>query len=208
MVRDTTNHKEGAMPRTSRVLVDNGYYHAYTRGNDKRKLFKCKKDYRIMLSIIKRYLEKFAVDILHYCLMPNHLHLLINSLEAEALPKFMQGILQVYAHHYKETYKSVGFVYQNRYKSNLIDNDKYLIDCASYIENNPVRAKIVVTPEDYEWSSYKAYALGIKDPIINKKNPLYLDLGHTEEKRRQSYIEYVTKPKPYQDIIDEMFLLK
>jgi len=196
------------MPRCARVLVDGGYYHAINRGNDKRKLFRCKKDYRVMLSIIKRYLEKFQVNIVHYCLMPNHIHLLITSLTAEALPKFMQAILQVYAIHYKESYNSVGFVYQNRYKSRLIENERYLLDCARYIERNPVRAKIVEKPEDYEWSSYRAYALGSKDPIVGKINPLYEELGSTPEARQKAYIEYVTTPRFYEDIIDEAFRIK
>jgi putative transposase len=196
------------MPRAARVLIDNGYYHAITRGNDKRKLFRCKKDYKIMLSIMKQYLQKHHVNIIHYCLMPNHIHLLINAIKSGALPKFMQGILQVYAHHYKKNYNSVGFVYQNRYKSFLIENEKYLLDCARYIENNPVRAKIVNDPADYEWSSYRAYALGIKDPLIERLNPLYSELAQTTEERQAAYIEYVTAPRPYEDIVDEMFKIQ
>ncbi|MFA5099860.1 MAG: transposase [Candidatus Omnitrophota bacterium] len=193
------------MPRAARVLVDNGYYHAITRGNDKRKLFRRKKDYKVMIAIMQKYLKKHMVDIIHYCLMPNHIHLLIASIKGEALPKFMQGVLQVYAHYYKKTYNSVGFVYQNRYKSMLIQNERYLIDCASYIENNPVRAKIVKKPEDYEWSSYRAYAFGKKDPLIGKLNPLYSGLGRTDKERQEAYIEYVNKQQPYEDIVDEMF---
>jgi len=71
--------------------------------------------------------------------MPNHIHLLVQAQKAKDLPKFMQGILQVYAHYYRKKYCSAGFVFQNRYKSSFIDKDSYLLECARYIERNPLK---------------------------------------------------------------------
>ncbi|MDP2905684.1 MAG: transposase, partial [Candidatus Omnitrophota bacterium] len=121
------------MPRRPRVLIDNGYYHVVTRGIDKRRLFQDQQDYRCFKELMKEYLDEFQVNILHYCLMPNHIHLLIWAINADDLPKYMQGVLQVYASQFRKKYQSVGFIYQNRYKSNLIDKDSYLLECARYI---------------------------------------------------------------------------
>ena len=115
------------MPRAPRCLVDGGYYHVVTRGIDRRKLFRYPQDYKLFLEIIEKYLCKFQVNIIHYCLMSNHIHLLIQAVKSEDLPKFMQVVLQVYASYFRKKYKSVGFVFQNRYKSFFIDNESYLL---------------------------------------------------------------------------------
>jgi len=87
---------------------------------------------------MKEALDMFQINVLHYCLMPNHLHLLLQAIKATDLPKFMQRILQVYAAYFKKKYDSVGFVFQNRYKSLYIDRESYLLECARYIEKNPL----------------------------------------------------------------------
>ncbi len=94
------------MPRTARILVDEGYYHIVTRGIDRRKLFRYRQDYNYFLEITKKYLVKFKIQILNYCLMSNHIHLLIRAEEAEDLPKFMQAVLQVYASYFRKKYHS------------------------------------------------------------------------------------------------------
>ena len=191
------------MPRRPRILAEGGYYHILTRGNDRRKLFRYKKDYIYFLKIIKRYLKKFQVDIIHYCLMPNHLHLLIQAKKAGDLPKFMQAILQVYANYFRKKYNSVGFVFQNRYKSYIIENDSYLLECSRYIERNPLRAEITDELSKYPWSSFLFYAKGIDNDIIKTLNPLYLELSKTEEGRHQCYYHYVSEERPYQHIVDK-----
>ena len=193
------------MPRQARILVDEGYYHIVTRGNDKKVLFHQKKDYSVFLDIILKYLARIKINILHYCLMPNHIHLLVKTLKGKDMPKFMQAILQVYGNYHKKNYKSVGFIYQNRYKSHLIETEHYLLDCAGYIERNPKKALIVDDLAEYKWSSYPVYALGKSDYIIRELDPLYLELSTNVQMRQQLYIEYITKPRPYDDIIDGYF---
>lgn len=192
------------MPRRPRVLIDGGYYHILTRGNDRRKVFRYKQDYNYFLKIIKGYLAKFQVNILHYCLMPNHIHLLIQAQKGKDLPKFMQAVLQVYASYFRKKYNSVGFVFQNRYKSYLIEKESYLFECARYIERNPVRAKIVSNLLDYPWSSFSFYTKRIDRGIITTLNPSYLELAKTESERRQLYQNYVSEERPYEDIVDKV----
>jgi putative transposase len=193
------------MPREQRHIDDYGYYHILTRGNDKKIIFRCEADYDHFIEIIKKYLNKFQVQIFHYCLMPNHLHLLLQAIKAEDLPKFMQGVLQVYGSYFRIKYGSVGFTYQNRYKSIPIDKECYLLECARYIERNPLRAKIVENLNEYPWSSFSYYAQGTDNDIIKEENPLYIQLSMLKEARQRLYIEYILQKRPYDHVIDEAF---
>lgn len=196
------------MPRSARVLLDNGYYHIVTRGIDRRRLFRYKQDYLYFLKVTRTSLEKFQVSIVHYCLMPNHIHLLLFARKAEDVPRFIQIVLQVYAGHFRGKYKSVGFVFQNRYKSRLIDRENYLLDCARYIERNPLRAQITDDIRTYPWSSHSFYASGEKSAIITTVNPLYLALADTEVERQRRYVSYVSQERPYEHLIDKEFRIR
>jgi putative transposase len=191
------------MPRRPRILVDAGYYHVFTRGNDRKKIFHNKQDYKFFFKIISKYLNKFQINILNYCLMPNHIHFLIQAQKARELPKFMQAILQVYAGYFREKYNSVGFTFQNRYKSKFIDKESYLLECARYIERNPIRDKVVNDPLNYPWSSLSFYVGGKDTGIITTINPLYLSLAETEPKRQQIYKDYILQERVYEDIVDK-----
>jgi len=193
------------MPRGARGLVDGGHYHIVTRGIDRRILFQEESDNRYFLDIIRASLTRFKVSIFHYCLMPNHIHLLIKAIKAADLPKFMQTVLQGYAYYFRKKYLSVGFIFQNRYKSRFIENDAYLLECGRYIERNPLRAKLILNLFEYRWSSYLLYATGQQDGIVKLLNPLYLDLGDTDKKRKEAYVNYVLQGRPYEDILDKEF---
>lgn len=196
------------MPRIARCLINGGYYHIVTRGIDRRRLFRYKQDFECFSMIIQEYLRSYKIHILHYCLMPNHIHLLVKAEKGNDLPKFMQLLLQVYASKFRKKYKSVGFVFQNRYKSKLIDNDAYLLECARYIERNPLRADIVSELSEYPWSSYSYYSKGKTDDIINLDNSLYSSLAETVEDRQKAYVKYISEERPYDHIIDKAFRIK
>lgn len=194
------------MPRQPRLITNGGYYHIVTRGIDRRKLFRYPQDHRYFLQTTSRYLEKFELSLVHYCLMPNHLHFLLYVPLKEGLPKFMQGALQVYAHYFRKKYSSAGFIFQNRYKSRHIDNDAYLLDCGRYIERNPLRANLVTNIYSYRWSSFLFYAQGKSDGIIKPlANPLYNTLAATPLERQKIYAARVLEERPYEHIIDKEF---
>lgn len=196
------------MPRGSRLIVDGGYYHIITRGIDRRQLFRYRQDYETFLKLIREYKDKHKVYIFNYCLMPNHIHLLLKPEKAPGLPKFMQLVLQVYASQFRRKYKSTGFVFQNRYKSRLIDNDAYLLECARYIERNPLRARIVSELSQYRWSSFSYYAYGRQNDIITLPNPLFLELARENQARQEAYISYVLQERPYDLIVDKAFRIR
>ena len=193
------------MPRTARILLDNSYYHIITRGIDRRKLFYDNQDYEYRLKVIKRYLDKFPLKITNYCLMPNHIHLLVYLGDSSYLSKFMQATLQVYAAYFRFKYNTVGFIFQNRYKSPLIQNETYLLECARYIERNPLRAGLTKNLSDYPWSSFHLYADNTPDKIINLINPLFTELEKDRQECAKKYIEYVTQDRAYETLIDQQF---
>jgi len=137
--------------------------------------------------------------------MSNHFHLLIRANNAIDLPRFIQGLTLSYGQYYKRTYHHTGHVYQNRYKSILIEHDAYLLECGRYIERNPVRAGIITSAGEYFWSSYKYYANGKYDAIIDM-DPVYTTLGNTPKERQEAYKEYVNTERPYEKIIDSVLL--
>jgi len=195
------------MPRYRRNLMDGGYYHILTRGNDRKVLFKRDQDYRVFIRLLAKYLETCLISIQHYCLMNNHIHLLLKLEVAKELPKFMQGVLQSYAHYFRKQYGSSGFLFQNRYKSLIIDSERYLLEAARYIERNPMRAGLVSDMGEYPWSSFHFYALGKPDKIIIKPSADYLALGETRELRQRRYTEFMGVARVYDEIIDEAFKL-
>lgn len=190
------------MPRTKRLVLDDSIYHVLNRGHNKDRLFKKADDFGVFKDIIKRYKEKYYFNLHHYCLMPNHFHLLIRISKAKELPALMKGICQSYASHYRTSYNHVGYLFQNRYKSIYIDKDSYLLECARYIERNPLRANIVEEPSEYRWSSYNYYAKGEHDGIVTT-DPLYETLAKTPRERKEAYVKYVLEARPYEHLLDE-----
>ena len=193
------------MARAKRVLIDGGIYHIVQRGHNKDKLFKKADDYKVFKDFVRKYKDKYIFDIFHYCIMSNHFHILLRIHKGDDLPKLMHGITQSYSYHYRKTYRRIGYVYQNRYKSFLIEDDAYLLECGRYIERNPLRAGMVKDLAHYYWSSYNFYAKGESDDIITE-NPMYKYMGRTPDERQHRYRDYVLEARPYERIVDEVML--
>jgi len=123
--------------------------------------------------------------------MTNHVHLVLETKEeGGSLSEIMKGINLSYAQHYKGKYKHIGHFWQDRYKSIIVSKDNYLLACGSYVELNPVRARIVKELRDYKWSSYNLYAYGKKDTVVDE-HPVYKGLSKNETGRRGKYREFV-----------------
>ena len=179
------------MPRTARIAPNEYVYHILTRGTDRQNVFKDRKDYKKYLEILQRYKEKYKFKLYHYVLMTNHVHLVLETAQKGGnLSEIMKGINLSYAQYYKKRYRHIGHFWQDRYKSIMISKDNYLLACGSYVDLNPVRAKIVEDPKEYQWSSYKTYAYGRKDSITDKHS-IYEELSRDESERRKKYREFV-----------------
>lgn len=141
------------MPKT-RLLIKNTCYHIYVRGNQKQMVFRESDDFKFYLSQLKRYKRKYPFLLYGYCLMPNHIHLVGEPVNPEKLPKLMQCLQRSYTAYYNKKYNKVGHLWQDRFKAKIIAKDQYLIDCIAYVEQNPVRAKLISNPKEYKFSSY------------------------------------------------------
>lgn len=195
------------MPTAGRQIYDGAVCHIIQRGNNRQKIFRETEDFEKFLSLIKEYKAKYAFDVYNYCLMSNHIHFLIKISKGRDLPKLMQGVFQSFRFYYRRKYKYTGYLFQGRYKSKLIEKDSYLLECARYIERNPLRAGIIDDLSQYRWTSYMHYAYGCQNDIIIT-NPMYLTLEKTPAERQQDYREYVLTDRPYEDIIDKEFNIK
>jgi putative transposase len=145
------------MPRSARILPEQGIFHIMARGNNRQEIFKDKEDFEQYIYLLKLYKEQHLFKLYHYCLMSNHLHLILETTPSTNLPKLMKQISLSYMHYFRRRYRYYGHFWQGRYKSLLIEKDSYLLTCGKYIEMNPVRAKMVAFPEEHPWSSYRTY---------------------------------------------------
>ena len=168
------------------LLLSRSFYHIMTRGNNRNVVFRANEDYYYFLELVTKYKQEHPFDLYHYCLMPNHTHLLVQTRKANDFSLFMKRLNLAYFHHYRQLYNWVGHFWQDRYKSQPVGKDAYFTQCGKYIELNPTRRGIVEKPEDYKYSSYRFYAKG-KDNKLVTPDFLYDALGKTPKERQVQY---------------------
>ena len=179
------------MPRPPRISLEGLVYHIINRGNNRQDVFKDKEDFATYLKTIKKFKEKYLFKLYAYCLMSNHVHLVIEPSKANTLSKIIQSITLSHIRLYHSKYKSSGHLWQGRFKNSIIQTDEYLLECLKYIELNPVRAYIVVKPEQYQWSSYTFHAFGEDKEGILDLDPMSLSLADKEEDRQRLYRDFI-----------------
>jgi REP element-mobilizing transposase RayT len=150
------------MARPLRIEYDGAIYHVTSRGNAKKPIFKDDIDRRSFLNILEKVTKRYNWLCYAYCLMVNHYHLAIETLDGN-LSKGMRHLNGVYTQAFNKKNKRVGHVFQGRYKAILIQKESHLLEVCRYIVLNPVRSDTINKPEDWEWSSYRATA-GIERP--------------------------------------------
>ena len=178
------------MPRLARQLADDSCYHILTRGNNRAAVFHEARDYQRYGQLLLEYFPPPALQLYHYCLMTNHVHLVVYATKGVALREAMQRLNLRYALAYKRRYSHTGHLWQDRFRSLLIAKDDYLLQCGAYVDLNPVRARMVKHPQEYPWSSARAYLHGTQDPLVTY-NPCYLNLGRTASERQQRYQQFL-----------------
>ena len=178
------------MARLPRLTVTGYPHHVILRGNDRQDIFRAPADYQRMLDLLFEHSRAQGVDIHAYVLMNNHLHLLLTPQRDQALPKMMQAVGRSYVQVFNKLHARTGTLWEGRYRSTLIQTDRYLLACMAYIDLNPVRAHMVTQPEDYAWSSYAHYTGRRTDRLITP-HALYWGLGNTPFAREAAYAELV-----------------
>jgi putative transposase len=166
-------------------------YHVISRGNNRERVFNEREDFEKYLEICRRYKEKFGFKLYHWVFMSNHVHLVMETTEESSLSKIMQGINLAYTIWFNRENGKVGHLWQDRFKSALVEKDNYLLECGRYVERNPLRARLVRNPKEYRWSSYRVYAYGKADGVTDR-HAIYDAMGKEDRTRRKSYREYVS----------------
>lgn len=180
------------MTRIARVTAIDYPHHIVHRGNNRLRIFFDWLDYEEYLSLLKKYAEKWKLSILAYCLMPNHVHLLIKPRSENALAKMMQGIAQFYAKYINRKYQRTGRLWECRYFSSLVDSERYLWTVVRYIEQNPLRANMAERESDYPYSSAHAHFLGSIDPLLGE--------AFFTENQRQDYLDFAAQSAAPEEI--------
>jgi len=177
------------MPRKPRIHYSGAMYHVVSRGNNCQKIFNTEDDYKTFLEYLKTIKSKKAFCLYAYCLMPNHIHMLI-EVKCDPLSVIMQRLLTGYTVYYNRTKKKRGHLFQGRYKAIICEKDSYLMELVRYIHLNPVRAKMEKRPIDYKWSGHGNYLGRSKGGLIDEDEMLkYFNSDKT--KARKLYEEFV-----------------
>lgn len=145
------------MARQERIYFESAVYHITIRGNNKQNILKEDKDKESFLESLAKFKFRFGFKLYGFVLMDNHVHLIIGTNSKVNISKIMHAITLSYSVKFRKKYLYSGYVWQGRFKSNVIDGDRYILECLNYIHNNPVRAGMVAKAEDYLWSSYQFY---------------------------------------------------
>ena len=174
------------MPRLRRIFIPDISVHVIQRGNNRMDIFREHGDHRSFLAFLRWAAARYRVAIHAFVLMSNHFHLIVTPADAEGLPKTMQELGRRYVRYFNGKYDRIGTLWNDRYRGFLIGDERYWLTCLRYVEQNPVRARIVATPDDYRWSSYAAHAWG-RSPEWLAPHPVYLGLGMTAQERQATY---------------------
>lgn len=144
------------MPRTAREMSPTDYYHVMMRGIDKEKIFPNSILKKFIQELIQTHLKENQITIIAYCIMDNHLHLVVKG-DLNKISIVLKKINIRFAMKFNKEQDRVGHVFQDRFRSEIIHNDQQLLQVIRYVHNNPVKAKIVSLPKDYKWSSISCY---------------------------------------------------
>lgn len=176
------------MPRRARVLLPGVTLHLIQRGNNRSACFFAEEDYQFYLEQLADQARKHDCAIHAWCLMTNHVHLLLTPAKPESAGLLMKGLGQRYVQYINRTYRRSGTLWEGRFRSCLMQEDSYVLACYRYIEMNPVRAGMVEHPAEYRWSSYRVNAQAEQSELI-KPHALYQALGEAGRARAETYRE-------------------
>lgn len=160
--------------------------HIIQRGNNRNDCFYEDSDKGRYFLLLKAAADSFDLRVHAWVFMSNHVHLLVTPIESDSVSRMMQSVDREYVRYFNRKYSRTGTLWDGRFKSCLVQTERYFLICQRYIELNPVRAGIVDEPASFHWSTYNTNALGIASTLV-RAHDVYLSLGKTEEKRLAAY---------------------
>jgi putative transposase len=174
------------MPRTARAVVPGIALHVIQRGNNRELCFFRESDRTVYLSYLRRFAPRCGCLVHAYCLMSNHVHLLVTPQTADACGALMKKLGQHYVQYVNRAHGRTGTLWEGRFRSCVAASERYVLACYRYIELNPVRAGIVSHPHEYRWSSHHANARAERDDLL-APHPAYAALADGDAPRRFQY---------------------
>ncbi|HEY7863567.1 MAG TPA: transposase [Thermoanaerobaculia bacterium] len=180
------------MARPPRLDHPGALHHVIARGNERKAIFRREIDRRVYLDLLARYRARYGFRLFAFCLMPNHVHLAIETGHTP-LSTVMLALQSAYAQRFNRRYERVGHLFQGRYKAFLVQSDSYLLTLLRYIHENPVRAKLVKSAELFQWSSDRRYRGHHAPAWLDIERPLSL-LGASAASASRAYAEWMRRP--------------
>ncbi len=176
------------MPRKTRTYLPGVPAHVIQRGNNRMPCFFADRDYQLYKEFLKVALERYGGQVHAYCLMTNHVHLLVTPEHHDSISRIMQHVGRQYVQFINRHYQRSGTLWEGRHRSSLIDSERYLLACYRYIETNPVKANMVARAADYPWSSARFHTTGAADALITP-HASYVALGDALAERLRAYTQ-------------------
>lgn len=178
------------MARLPRLTLPGHLHHVIQRGNNRQSIVLDDADRTALLDAVAENAKKYQVALHAYVLMDNHVHLLLTPGTADGVPRMMQAIGRRYVRHFNARHGRTGTLWEGRYRSTLLQAERYLLPCMVYLDLNPVRAGLVTDPAQHVWSSHRHYVGQGSDRRITP-HPTYWRLGNTPFAREAAYAELV-----------------
>jgi putative transposase len=178
------------MARLPRFTLPGYPHHVIQRGNNRQTIFASAENHQVLLDLMAESAKRFEVDVHAYVLMDNHFHLLLTPRTQNGLPLMMQAVGRRYVRYFNDLQGRTGTLWEGRYRSTVIEAERFLLACMTYIDLNPVRAGVVAQAGDYPWSSYGHYTGQRIDKLITP-HPLLWELGNTPFAREAAYADMV-----------------
>lgn len=178
------------MARLPRLALADHVHHVIQRGNNRQPIFVQTADYEVMLGYVHTHARTLGVAVHAYVLMENHFHLLLTPRSAEALPRMMQAVGRSYVRYFNAAHGRSGTLWEGRYRSTVLEAQRYLLPCMVYLDLNPVRAGTAAHARDYAWSSHMHYVGARQDRILTPP-PQIWELGNTPFAREAAYAQCV-----------------
>jgi putative transposase len=176
------------MPRPARLNLPDIPQHVTQRGNNRQACFFTDDDYRLYLDLLAESCHKHRCELHAYVLMTNHVHLLMTPRTPGGVSLAIQDMGRNYVRTINRTYCRSGTMWEGRFKSSLVDKERYCLACYRYIELNPVRAGMVQRPGDYPWSSFRSNAMSQANTLVTP-HECWLMLGANHEDRAGAYLD-------------------
>jgi len=188
----------GIMPTPLRVSYPGAVYHVMGRGNDKVEIFKDDADRVRYLDLLESVISECQLKIFAYALMSNHVHLFLRTEQANISAAMYQLNIN-YSLYFNRRHGRTGHLFGNRFKSKLVETDRYFLALLRYVHVNPVKAGLAASPEKYKWSGHRAY-LGSRDRIITDANEGLEAFGPDIGLARLAYLEFLAQPIPDKEL--------